>query len=90
VSKLGLSNRITILQGDLLAADLRSATWSPCTCSPSRTTAEADSAEVPAAGCARGVARFQYPGLEAGAGGKVEVSGRFTRFTVYQMPPVKD
>jgi ubiquinone/menaquinone biosynthesis C-methylase UbiE len=91
VSKLGLSNRVTILQGDLLAADLRSAdvvTLYLLTESNDRLKPILEKSLKPGA---RVVSHeFRIRGWKPAQMATVEVSGRSHTIYVYQMPPVKD
>ncbi|MGO9095393.1 MAG: methyltransferase domain-containing protein [Bryobacteraceae bacterium] len=91
VSKLGLSNRVTILQGDLLAADLRSAdvvTLYLLTESNDRLRPILEKSLRPGA---RVVSHeFKIRGWKPAQVATVAVSGRSHTIYVYQMPPVKD
>ena len=91
VSKLGLSNRVTILQGDLLAADLKSAdvvTLYLLTESNDRLRPIFEKSLRPGA---RVVSHdFKIRGWKPVQVATVAVSGRFHTIYVYQMPPVKD
>jgi ubiquinone/menaquinone biosynthesis C-methylase UbiE len=91
VSKLGLSNRVTILQGDLLAADLRSAdvvTLYLLTESNDRLKPILEKSLRPGA---RVVSHeFRIRGWKPAQVATVAVSGRSHTIYVYQMPPVKD
>jgi ubiquinone/menaquinone biosynthesis C-methylase UbiE len=91
VSKLGLSNRVTILQGDLLAADLKSAdvvTLYLLTESNDRLRPILEKSLRPGA---RVVSHdFKIRGWKPVEVATVAVSGRVHTIYVYQMPPVKD